>query len=130
MDDGFDRLTPDQQRRLRRIERLSRLMDGQWRIPGTGYRVGLDGLIGLIPGGGDTVGLAVSAYLLYEMRRLGIRGWPWWTMLARSLLDAVAGTVPIVGDLVDLLYKANLRNLDAVRDLLARRAGSERPPRP
>ena len=63
--------SPQHEARLQRLRRLSRVLDAQWSIPGTRYRVGLDGLVGLIPGVGDAAGALLSTYILYEAMRLG-----------------------------------------------------------
>src|SRR5688500_20274734 len=68
------------QRAIKRLDRLAKLMDAQFRIPGTDIRFGLDGLIGLIPGGGDLSTFAVSGYMLWIMANNGASGF----VLARS----------------------------------------------
>ncbi len=96
---------------LNRIRKLSRLMDTAIRIPGTGFRIGLDPIIGLLPGGGDLISTAFSAYIIYLATRFGIPGKDLKKMLFNIGLEAVVGTVPLVGDLFDAYYKSNIRNL-------------------
>jgi hypothetical protein len=103
------------ERTLRRLERLARLLDSQFRIPGTGIRFGLDGLIGLAPGVGDAIGLALSAYIVMEAWRLGLPAPIITRMIANLAVDTAVGSVPVVGDLFDIAWKANRRNMDLIR---------------
>jgi hypothetical protein len=96
---------------LLRVERLAYWLDDRYRLPGTRFRVGFDGIIGLVPGIGDAITGALAAYLVYEAWRLGVRGRTLARMLANLGIDSVVGVVPLVGDLLDLGYKANRRNL-------------------
>src|SRR5678815_1063169 len=80
------------------------------RIPGTRYRVGLDGLLGLIPGVGDAAGALLSAYILYEAIRLGASSTVLLRMIANIGIDTVGGAIPIVGDIFDMAWKANKKN--------------------
>lgn len=96
---------------LERIRKLSRLMDTAIRIPGTRFRIGWDPIIGLIPGLGDLIDTAISAYLLFLANQFGlprnVLGW----MLFNIALEAVIGTIPLIGDIFDAFYKSNIRNL-------------------
>lgn len=87
------------------------LLDNSIPIPGTGVRVGLDALMGLIPGAGDLAGGAFSLYILLQAARMGVPR----SLLARMgwnlVVDVVVGAVPLLGDLFDAGFKANLRNL-------------------
>lgn len=96
---------------LNRIRKLSRLMDSAFRIPGTPFRFGLDPIIGLVPGAGDLVATAFSAYIIYLAARFKIPPEDFKKMLFNVGLEAVVGTVPLVGDMFDAYYKSNLRNL-------------------
>ena len=98
-------------RALRHMDHLARLMDAQFRIPGTGFRFGLDSLIGLIPGAGDLSTFAVSGYMLVIMAQNGASGYVLARMTLNILIDAIFGSVPILGDLFDLAFKANMRNM-------------------
>ena len=97
--------------RVERLRRVARLLDSAIGIPGTRFRVGFDGLVGLIPGGGDALTALFALWIVYEARRLGLPG----TKIARMLLnvgvDAAIGVVPVLGDLFDFAFKANLRNI-------------------
>lgn len=103
------------ERVLRRLERLGRLLDSQFRIPGLGVRFGLDSIIGLAPGIGDAVGLALSAYIVMEAWRLGLPSNIIMRMIANLAVDTAVGTVPVVGDLFDVAWKANRRNIAHIR---------------
>lgn len=94
-----------------RLGRFAWFLDSAIPIPGTRFRIGLDGLIGLIPGVGDAVGAALSSYLLAEAVRLGV---PISTVLRMGLnilVEALIGLIPFVGDIFDFAWKANLRNV-------------------
>lgn len=96
---------------LDRIRKLSRLMDTAIRIPGIGMRIGLDPIIGLIPGLGDLISTAFSAYIIYLATRFRLPGSILGWMIFNIMLEAVVGTVPLIGDLFDAFYKSNIRNL-------------------
>ncbi|MBD2608170.1 DUF4112 domain-containing protein [Scytonema hofmannii FACHB-248] len=96
---------------LNRIRKLSRLMDTSIGIPGTRFRFGLDPILGLVPGAGDLISTAFSAYIIYLATRVGISNQDLRQMIFNVGLEAVVGTVPLVGDLFDAVYKSNIRNL-------------------
>ncbi|BBD68388.1 MAG TPA: DUF4112 domain-containing protein [Nostoc sp.] len=96
---------------LNRIRKLSRLMDTSIRIPLTGFRIGIDPIIGLVPGAGDLISTAFSAYIIFLATRFGIPRQDLTKMIFNVGLEAVVGTVPLVGDLFDAFYKSNIRNL-------------------
>jgi hypothetical protein len=96
---------------IRRLERLAYWLDDRYRLPGTGIRVGLDGIIGLIPGIGDAAGGLLSAYIIYEARRLGVPNSVLVGMLGNFAVDFVVGAVPVFGDIFDIGWKANRRNV-------------------
>lgn len=90
---------------------LTRLLDSAVEIPGLRTRVGLDALLGLLPGVGDLIGGALGLYLVLEARQLGASRWLQARMVGNLLLDAAVGTVPLAGDLFDVFFKAHRRNL-------------------
>ncbi len=102
----------DIQRRLQRLTRLARFLDTAFKIPGTRFRVGFDGLIGMIPGAGDLVTAGLAAYIVIEAWRMGVSKPILAKMVGNVLLDAVLGAIPIVGDAFDFIWKANARNVD------------------
>jgi hypothetical protein len=96
---------------LNRIRRLSRLMDTAIGIPGTRFRIGLDPIMGLVPGAGDLISTGFSAYIIYLATRFSIPSKDLRRMIFNIGLEAVVGTVPLVGDFFDAYYKSNIRNL-------------------
>lgn len=106
-----------------RLEMLSRLLDDAFTIPGTNRRIGLDAVIGLVPGIGDTISAALSAYIVWEARNLGLPRWKIARMLGNVALDAAVGAVPLVGDVFDATFKANRRNMRIIREHLGMRGG-------
>jgi hypothetical protein len=97
------------------LENLSRYLDGLFRIPGTGWRFGLDALIGLIPNVGDTLTSFASFYILFAGVRYGV---PKITLLRMAFnigLDYVVGTIPFIGDAFDFFWKSNQQNMDLIR---------------
>lgn len=108
-------MTAREARAVERIERTADWLDARFRLPGTDYRFGLDGLIGLVPGLGDAAGLAASAWIVATAREAGA---PWGLVARMGLniaIDAVVGSVPLVGDLFDFGFKANRRNAALLR---------------
>lgn len=100
---------------LHRVERVAKWLDDVIRIPGTSIKVGLDSVIGLIPGVGDAAGLALGGWFIYEAHRLGAPAALKWKMARNVAIDAVSGLVPVVGDVVDVAYRSNRRNMDLLR---------------
>jgi hypothetical protein len=98
-------------RELQHIRSLARAMDSQFRIPGTDFRFGLDGIIGLIPGVGDLTTFAVSGYIMWLMARNGASSYVLVRMGMNVLVDAAIGSIPFIGDIFDFAFKANTRNL-------------------
>ena len=94
-----------------RTRQLARLLDSRFRIPGTQVRFGVDSVIGLVPGVGDAAGLALSSYVILQAVGLGARGATVARMVANVAIDAVFGSVPLLGSLFDLWFKANDRNV-------------------
>ena len=96
---------------LRGMEFLAKWMDSKLRIPGTNFRFGLDGLLGLIPGVGDLSTFAISGYLVLLMASNGASGYVLARMIFNIVLDAALGAIPVVGDLFDFANKANVKNM-------------------
>lgn len=104
-------MNPPDQRRLQRLDRLADLLDESIRIPGIGYRIGYDAIIGLIPGVGDVAGLVMGSYIVLQSARFRVPRSTLLRMIANVLLEAAIGAIPLIGDVFDATYKANLRNL-------------------
>ena len=97
--------------RLARLRRLAWLIDAQFAIPGTRFRFGANSVIGLAPGIGDALMGAVSLYIVNEARALGAPPALLGRMLANVAVEVLGGTVPILGNVFDMAFKANLRNI-------------------
>ena len=104
---------PDE--RLKWVEALSRLMDSQFRLPGTNFKFGLDPVLGFIPLAGTLSTYAVSGLLVLTMARHGASRKLIIMMFGNILLDAIIGSIPILGNLFDFVYKANDRNVRLLR---------------
>ena len=109
--------------RLARIDALANLLDSAFLIPGTDIRLGLDALIGLVPGIGDVITTALGLYIVNEARALGAPRLLIARMVANVALDGVVGAVPLVGDVFDVAWRANRRNMKLLRDHLDRTEG-------
>jgi hypothetical protein len=112
--------------RLARLRRLSRLLDSAIEIPGTNLRIGLDPLLGLLPVVGDAPTTAASAYVVAEAAALGAPRATLARMCLYLLVDAVFGSVPLVGDAFDVLWRANDRNVRLLEARLADPRGEAR----
>jgi hypothetical protein len=97
--------------RLQRLRMIAWMIDGVFRVPGTGFRFGLNSLIGLVPFGGDAILGTISLYIVYEAAQLGLPRAQLARMLLNVGLEVFGGSIPLVGDLFDMTLKANLRNL-------------------
>ena len=117
-------------RQIERLRSLSRLLDSAFVIPGTRYRFGLDALIGLVPGLGDAISAVFSGYIILQASHLGAPKSLVTRMIANVAVDTVVGWVPVLGDLFDVAWKSNLKNMalleNHVRQPAAARAGSRK----
>ena len=114
---------------LKRLDKFSRFTDSSIGLPFTRFKIGVEAIIGLIPGVGDLVGLAMSGYVLLEEQRAGASGDVKRRMMGNIAIDFVGGLVPVVGDAFDAVYKANTRNTRMLRDYLHAQLAVEEPPR-
>ena len=97
--------------RLDRLRRLTRLLDTRWTIPGTRIGVGLDGIASIVPVAGDTLTALVSLHIIDEASRLGVPKRLIARMLGNVALDWAVGSIPVIGTIFDIAFKANVRNL-------------------
>ena len=104
--------------KLRRVQTLSHLLDDAITIPGLNYSIGLDPIIGLIPAGGDIFTGFLSVYIMIEAFRLGASASTLARMAINILLEVFAGMIPVLGDLFDVAWKANARNVTLLEDHL------------
>jgi len=110
---------------VQRVRGLAHLLDDSIPLPG-GFRVGLDAVIGLVPGIGDTAGAVLSAYVIAQAARMGVPKAVLLRMAANVGIEAVVGAIPLVGDLFDAGWKANARNVVLLNAHLERPATTER----
>jgi hypothetical protein len=101
---------------LKSVETVAKLLDSQFVIPGTNFRFGLDAIAGLIPVGGDAVSFLASGALVLTMVRHGASGQLAARMLLNIAIDAVVGAIPFLGDLFDAAYKANIKNVELLKE--------------
>ena len=95
----------------RRIARLAWLLDNSIPVPGTRFRIGLDAIVGLIPGLGDLLGVLLSSYIVREAARIGTPPSVLIRMALNVAVEGVVGLIPFLGDIFDAAWKANQRNL-------------------
>jgi uncharacterized iron-regulated membrane protein len=95
---------------LRRVRAIAILLDEAIRLPGTGIRFGIDPLVGLVPGLGDLLGGAASAYIILEAARAGAPTSVLLRMAVNVGIDTIVGGVPVLGDAFDFAWKSNTRN--------------------
>lgn len=111
-------------RGLAELEAIARLLDDRFRIPGTSIRFGLDGLLGLVPGIGDGATALVSLYVVLRAWSLGAPSGVLGRMLVNILVDSAIGSIPLLGDVFDVAFKSNRRNLELLRRHLAEVPGA------
>ena len=104
---------------LRKIRKIAKLLDTAIGIPGTKFRIGLDPILGLIPGGGDLITAAISAYMIYLAARFGLSKKELNKMIANIAIETAIGSIPIAGDIFDAYFKANIRNLEILEKHIA-----------
>ncbi len=111
---------PRTARALGELDALARLLDSRWRIPGTRIRFGVDAVVGLLPGLGDTATGLVSAYIVLRAHRHGAGAGLLTRMAGNVLLDTAVGSIPLLGTVFDVAFKANNRNIRLLRAHLER----------
>jgi hypothetical protein len=119
-------LTEGQVQRLEALKHISRLLDSAFVLPGTDMRIGLDPILGLVPGLGDLVSPLFAIAVLWQSRDLGLPRVVQVRMIFNVAIDALVGLLPLAGDLFDFAWKANDRNYA----LLERYAYEQRRPSP
>lgn len=91
-----------------RVKKLAKVLDAKFSIGGV--RVGLDSIIGLIPGFGDAAGTILASYIVFEALNHNMSKATLLRMLANVAIDALLGAIPVLGDVFDIFWKANLKN--------------------
>ncbi|SLN18077.1 DUF4112 domain-containing protein [Roseisalinus antarcticus] len=118
---------------LARLRRVAWRMDALVYIPRTNISLGLDNILGLIPGVGDLLSLAPSVWMIHRAWKLGATAGAIAFMVTNLVADLIVGTAPILGDIFDVLYNANIRNYQLLEKNLIRQAERARtvqePPR-
>ncbi len=104
------------QNHLKTASILTKLLDEEFKI--FGFKFGLDPLIGLIPGIGDSIAFFLSLYLLWIAVNLNIPNNKKFQMLFNIVFDFLLGLIPFIGDISDFIFKANSRNLKILKDYL------------
>jgi hypothetical protein len=115
------------QQRLARIDTLATLLDSALLVPGTNIRFGLDAIVGLIPGIGDLITSLVSLYIVHEARQLGAPTHLLIRMVANIAIDGIVGSAPVAGDIFDVMWRANRRNVALLYDHLRSQGEFARP---
>lgn len=110
----------DTEATMRRLRWLANFLDTAVRLPG-GFRFGADTVIGLAPGVGDVATAAIACYFVYEGKRLGLPKTALAAMMGNVAIDLVLGATPVLGDLADTWFKANVRNLAIIEKHVGRR---------
>ncbi len=104
--------------KVRQLRQISDLLDNAIRVPGTSLGVGLDPVLGLIPGGGDVLGGLISVYIVFSAATMGLPKETLTRMATNIVFDSLAGIVPVFGDLFDVAWKANSKNMDLLENHL------------
>jgi hypothetical protein len=105
---------------LERLDSLSRLLDIAFLVPGTNIRFGVEAILRLVPGIGDVAASALSCWVLYEAHRLGVPRLLLGRMIGNVVVEGLAGAVPLAGDLFDIGWRANRRNVKLLREYFER----------
>lgn len=111
---------------LHKLKRVARRLDALFRIPGTKLTVGVDNLLGFIPVIGDIAAMIPALWLVWRARQLGATPGAQLVMLTNLAIDVAIGSIPLIGDLFDIAYNANIRNMRLLDANLRRRAASAR----
>lgn len=97
---------------VRKMRQLSNILDNAIRVPGTSIGIGIDPILGLIPGGGDILGGILSIYIVFQAFKLGVPRETLTRMVSNIALETITGTVPVFGDIFDVAWKANVKNVE------------------
>lgn len=111
---------PSEEAALKRLQTIANLLDSAFTIPGTKQRVGIDAIIGLVPGVGDVATTLFSSYIVWEARNLGVSKFALTRMLTNLGIHATVGSIPVLGDVFDAFFRVNQRNMRILRRQLGR----------
>jgi hypothetical protein len=118
--EAIDRIGSAKTDSLARITLLAKLLDSAVVIPGLNRSIGFDAVIGAVPLVGDAISAALSSYIIWEARQLGLPRWKIARMLGNVAVDTAIGAIPVAGDVFDVFFKANMRNLRIIHEHLER----------
>ena len=116
---GQSILADDIASRTKRVRVLAKLLDNSISIPGTGWKLGFDPIVGLIPGIGDLIGAVLSGYIILEAARAEVPAYTLVRMLVNVGIDTMVGAIPAVGDVFDAVWKSNTKNVALLERHLA-----------
>jgi Domain of unknown function (DUF4112) len=116
--DAIKTAGPRREDAVARITLVANLMDSAFLVPGLNRRVGLDAVLGLVPGVGDAVSAAIASYIIWEARQLGLPRWKIARMIGNVAVDTAIGAIPFAGDVFDVVFKSNQRNLRIIHEHL------------
>jgi hypothetical protein len=116
--DAIKTAGPRREDAIARITLVAKLMDSAFLIPGLNRRVGLDSVLGIVPGVGDALSAAIASYIIWEARQLGLPRWKIARMIGNVAMDTAIGAIPLAGDVFDVFFKANERNLRIIHEHL------------
>ncbi len=116
-------MNPEIEDTIQRLNRIANLLDAAFPIPGTRIRIGWDSIVGLLPGVGDVITATPLFYYLSVVYQFNLG----WTLAVKiilnQLIDVLVGTVPLLGDILDVVFKANIRNAKLLIDALEGKKG-------
>ena len=125
----IERLSHDEiEESLARLEALAKIMDSAFVFPGTSVRMGFDAILGIVPVIGDLISQAISSYLIWEAKRLGVSRFTLWRMIGNSAIDTVVGFIPLAGDAFDVVFRANTKNVALLKAHLEKQGFVRRNP--
>ena len=101
----------DKEKSLKKLKNISYVLDSAVHVPGTNIRLGIDPIIGLIPGIGDSISSLISFYIILESAKMGVSHKTLIRMMGNVGVDTLIGAVPFIGDIFDIGWKANQRNI-------------------
>jgi hypothetical protein len=116
--DAIKTAGPGREDAVARITLVANLMDSAFLVPGLNRRVGLDAVLGLVPGIGDALSAVISSYIIWEARQLGLPRWKIARMIGNVAVDTAIGAIPFAGDVFDVVFKSNQRNLRIIHEHL------------
>ena len=115
LSDFINATSPSADAALGRLQVVANLLDSAFLIPGTKQRIGIDAIIGLVPGVGDVVTTLLSTYIIWEARNLGVSRFALGRMLTNLGIHAAIGSIPLIGDMFDAFFRVNQRNMRILR---------------